>query len=197
MIHISRNICFYLAIPKIYCIIISCASRMKSDDGHWFSDVQSSNERFLRLRTIKSSEKEVPIFSTVWICILFTPFFVDLVMTYWENPKNESGNSYQVQTTSGKSKIIDSEGIVRVHFHPAGYLITENKEQKFTSYKMSADQKSVIVKQQFIPISIVENQLVWKEEGIEIRWELEEIDLRKMPLKQDEMNWCFEGIGGF
>ena len=62
---------------------------------------------------------------------------------------------------------------------------------------MSADRKSVIVKQQFIPISIVENQLVWKEGESEIWWELEEIDLEMMPLKQDEMNWYFEGIGGF
>jgi hypothetical protein len=154
-------------------------------------------ERLKSLITGKSSKKEIPIFSTVWILILFTPFFVDLVMTYWENLKNESGNSYQVQATSGKSKIIDSEEIVRIHFHPAGYFITENKEQKFTSYKMSANRKSVIVKQQFIPISIVEKQLVWKEGESEIRWELEEIDLEMMPLKQDEMNWYFEGIGGF
>lgn len=154
------------------------------------------SERLKALITGESVEKVIPFFSNMWILILFTPFFVDLVVMYWENPKNESGSSYQVHTTSGKSELIDLKEIVRIHFHPAGYFITENKEQKFTSYKMGADQKYVIVEQQFIPISIDGNQLIWNEGESEIRWELEEIDLEKMPLKKDEMNWRFEGIGG-
>ncbi|HLW39191.1 MAG TPA: hypothetical protein VKX31_02285 [Brumimicrobium sp.] len=154
-------------------------------------------DRLKSLLTGKSAEKEPLILSNVWVLILFTPFFVDLGMTYWENPKNESGQSYHVLSIDSPSELIDEAKIVRIHLHPAGYFITEDKQQHFTSYKMSADRKFVIVNQQLVPFSFQGDFLNWREGEKIIRWKLKEIDLEELPLKKDETNWYFESIGGF
>ena len=89
-----------------------------------------------------------------------------------------------------------NDEIVRIHLHPSGYFIVENKKQAFVSYKMSADRKFVIVNRQLIPIVLKGNLLIWEEGGTEIWFELKWIELENMPLKQDETNWYFEGIEG-
>lgn len=150
-----------------------------------------------RLKSLISGkfvEKEAPKFNKTLILILFTPFLVDLAMTYWENPKNESGQSYEIVSVSSKSELLPMDEIVRIHLHPSGYFIFENRKQVFVSYKMSADRKFVILNRQMIPIVLKGNQLIWEEGGIEIRCELKWIELEKFPLKKDETNWYFEGI---
>lgn len=151
-------------------------------------------DRLKSLLTGKITESESSFLSNIWMLLLFTPFMVDLVVTYWENSKSESGRSFYVHSIGSTSDLIDEDEIIRIHFHPAGYFITEDKQQHFTSFKMSLDQKYVIVDQQFIPIAMLNNQLIWREGEKEIRWELKEINLDKLPLKQDETNGYFESI---
>ena len=153
--------------------------------------------RLKSLITGRIVEKETPKPNKTLILILFTPFLVDLAMTYWENPKNESGQSYEIVSVSSKSELLPVNEIVRIHLHPSGYFIVENKKQQFVSYKMSADRKFVIVNKRLIPIAVKGNQLVWEEGGTEIWFELKRIELEKMALKKDEINWYFEGIGKF
>lgn len=152
--------------------------------------------RLKSLITGKFVEKETPKLNKTLILILFMPFLVDLAMTYWENPKNESGQSYEIVSVSSKSELLPVNEIARIHFHPSGYFIVENKKQQFTSYKMSADRKFVIVNRRLIPIVLKGNLLIWEEGGSEIRCELKWIELEAMPLKQDKMHWYFEGIEG-
>lgn len=152
--------------------------------------------RLKSLITGKIVEKETSKLNKTLILILFTPFLVDLAMTYCENPKNESGQSYEIVSVSSKSELLPVNEIVRIHLHPSSYFIVENKKQQFVSYKMSADRKFVIVNKRLIPIAVKGNQLVWEEGGTEIWFELKRIKLENMPLKQDEINWYFEGIEG-
>ncbi len=150
--------------------------------------------RLKSLITGKIAAEETPKFNNTLILILFIPFLVDLIATYWENPKNESGQSFEIVAASTRSEIIPAQEIVRIHFHPAGYFIIENKEQQFTSYKISADRKYVIVNQRLIPMVLRENHLLLEEEGISLRFKLKRIELEKMELKQDDVHWYFEGI---
>src|SRR5690606_28425494 len=143
--------------------------------------------RLKSLITGRFVEKETPKFNKTSTLILFMPYLVDLAMTYWENLIIERGQSYDVEADSSKSELLPMDEIVRIHFHPAGYFIVENKKQVFVSYKMSADRKFVIVNRRLIPIVLKGNQLVWEERGIEIRCELKWIELEKMALKQDEI----------
>jgi len=81
--------------------------------------------------------------------------------------------------------------------HPDGYLITEDKQQLFTSYKMTANRKFVMVNGNLIAVSFQEDFLDWREGDKVIRWRLKEINLEEFPLKKDETNWWFERIGEF
>lgn len=153
----------------------------------------ADNIRFLFGKTTHS--QVVPHLSQSVILVLFIPFTLDLGVTYWNVQPKNSGKSYLVKSISKKSQLIDSENIVRVHFHPENYFITEDKHQKFTSYKLKDNQKTVIINNQNISISMDNKQLIWSENGKKNIWEIHEIDLQKMPLKQDKTHCFFEEIG--
>lgn len=93
--------------------------------------------------------------------------------------------------------MINEKQITRIHLHPDGYFITEDKQQLFTSYKMTANRKFVIVNGNLIAVSFQEDFLDWREGDKVIRWRLKEINLEEFPLKKDETNWWFERIGEF
>lgn len=141
-----------------------------------------------------ANERPVPHVSQLWILVLFLPFLIDLFATYRHITPKDPGRSYAVESVSGTSRLIDPEEIIRIHFHPEGYFITESKQQEFTSFKLSNNRQSVIVDKQLIPISIKGNQLSWKEEENEITWHIKETNLEKMELKQDKTHWYFEAI---
>lgn len=142
----------------------------------------------------KISENVQPALSKTWIFLLFTPFLVDLIASYWQNPPNESGKSYLVKSLITDSDFINADEITRIHFHPRGYFITENQQQQFTSFKLSEDKRCVLINQQAISFSIEEGSLLLKYDDKSVHWEIEGIDLNKMRLKQDKTHWYFESI---
>jgi len=152
----------------------------------------SSNIRFLLGRTV--SEKSVPHVSGIYIFVLFLPFLLDLSVTYWNIKSKDSGKSYTVESVSGISNLMSTEELVRIHFHPEGYFITENKQQRFTSYAMKNNGNLVVIDKQPVFISIEENRLLWKENKTEIVWNIKETDLKKMVLKQDKTHWYVEAL---
>lgn len=152
----------------------------------------SSRIRFLVGTRV--NEKPVPYASQVWVLLVFLPFLVDLFVTYRDVTPKNPGSSYAVKSISGGSGLIRTEEIIRIHFHPEGYFITESKQQEFTSFKMGNDRQSVIINKRKIPIFIKGNQLYWREEGNDITWNIKEINLEKMELKQDKTHWYFEAV---
>lgn len=142
----------------------------------------------------KLSEHVQPTLAKTWTFLLFTPFLVDLIASYWQNPPNESGKSYSVQSLVADADFIAASEVVRIHFHPKGYFITENRQQRFTSFKLSEDKRSVLINQQVVPVSITKESLLLKYGNDFIQWKVEEINLDTLPLKQDKTHWYFERI---
>lgn len=150
----------------------------------------SSNIRFLLGKTV--TEQSVPHLPQFHLFIFFLPFLIDLCVTYWDIEVKNSGRSFAIESVSGTSNLINTEEITRIHFHPEGYFITENKQQQFTSYTLRNNETCVVIDQQSVAISVRGNRLFWKENEVEIVWSIKEINLEKMALKHDETHWFFE-----
>lgn len=141
----------------------------------------------------EKSEEKIPNCSQKWMFLLFIPFVIDFGATYWNIQTKTSGESYAIDSVRGVSQFINVEEIVRIHFHPEGYLILENKQQQFTSYTLK-NKETLVINNEAISIKINRNQLFWREKGVMIVWEIKQIDLNEIPLKKDKTNWYFEEI---
>lgn len=130
---------------------------------------------------MKGKGGTIPYLSDHWIFVFFIPFLIDLSVSYWHVEIKDSGRSYIVESVSGTSQLIHTTETVRIHLHPEKYIITENKQQQFTSLKKGTVQ-----------ISIKGKQLIWREKEHEVIWKVKEIDLEKMELKQDKTHWYME-----
>lgn len=149
------------------------------------------NIRFLLGKTINT--KAIAPYLSQWILlVLFLPFLTDLAVTYWNVKERDSGKSFTVHFVNGKSQFIDVENICRIHIHPENYLIIENNQQKFTSYKLSNNQTLMIIKNHKLPIMIQKNQLSWMENNSKISLTIEAINLKTMPLNRGGTHWYFE-----
>lgn len=142
----------------------------------------------------KVSEQVQPTLAKTWTFLLFTPFLADLIASYWQNPSNESGKSYSVQSLVTGADFIAASEVTRIHFHPRGYFITENQQQQFTSFKLSEDKRYLLINQQAVSVSITKETLLLKYGNDSIEWKVAEINLDKLPLKQDKTHWYFELI---
>lgn len=142
----------------------------------------------------KVSEQVQPTLAKTWTFLLFTPFLADLIASYWQNPPNESGKSYSVQSLVTGADFIAASEVTRIHFHPRGYFITENQQQQFTSFKLSEDKRYLLINQQAVSVSITKETLLLKYGNDSIEWKVAEINLDKLPLKQDKTHWYFELI---
>lgn len=145
------------------------------------------------IKTVLQSE---PAVSKPVLLFLLIPFATELAVSYWNvNPnRNYSGASYAVKSVEGTSNLIDVENIVRLHIHPNSYLVTETKEQRFTSYQMGKNQKSVVINGNFVRISFSRQQLTWTEGENKIEWSIQPIELENLEVKKDQTHWYFEQI---
>lgn len=124
----------------------------------------------------------VPKLSNPVMAFLFTPFLMELGYSYIQSQPKQVGRSYQIVSVEGTSGLINEKEMTRIHIHPDGYLILEDKNQEFRSYRLENSFTQLAIQQQKVKITIGGNHLKWQEDNSTLTWVIQEIDLSKMPL---------------
>lgn len=88
----------------------------------------------------------------------------------------------------------------RIHFHSKGYLILENDKQEFKDYRMthSISKNEIQLIDIDLNIQLSENNedltFKWKVNNESINMSTKKIDLKKMPLSNDNFHWTIESL---
>lgn len=88
----------------------------------------------------------------------------------------------------------------RIHFHSKGYLILENNKQEFKDYRMthSISKNEIQLIDIDLNIQLSENNedltFKWKVNNENLMMSTKKIDLKKMPLSNDNFHWTIESL---
>lgn len=147
--------------------------------------------------TPKNSVPELTI-PKVWKRVLKTVIiilFASETIFYGFIYKNEfriAAKSFLVEEVEGSSEIFAQHSIHRIHFHREGYLVTETFDQQFKSYPIHQTPAGFRLNNLNFAINETKTVVSWNENGKLNEWKVRESELGKLPLSEDESNWCVE-----
>jgi len=112
----------------------------------------------------------------------------------YQNKFPTTAKSFLVEEVEGSSAISAQHSIHRIHFHREGYLVTETYDQQFKSYPIQETPTGFRLNNLNFAINEPKTVVSWNENGKVNEWKVKEIELAKLPLNEDESNWCVERI---
>ena len=151
---------------------------------------------------IRTSLPKYQWVKTGFILLIFVESFspyVDLTTNAFMTKRELAHHgSYEITGFEGNSRLFDLKDIHRIHIHNSGYLITENNRQEMTSLPIHVRITDSLIRlnQYLIEVDSKPNLTTfsWKEGPNQITINSEKIDLKSLPLLQDEFHFSVESI---
>ncbi len=128
----------------------------------------------------------------------FSPY-VDLITNNFITKRQLAHHgTYEITGIEGESRLFDLKDINRIHIHNSGYLITENNRQEMTSFPIHVRITDSLIRmnQYLIEVDSKSNLTTfsWQEGPNQITISSKKIDLKSLPLLQDEFHFSLESM---
>eukprot|EP01136_Pigoraptor_vietnamica_P024089 Opistho-1_new@76771 len=160
---------------------------------------------FFGKETTENEFKIVQSDSKLWfgikvVALLLIAFEITSPYISLNSAKNEHSasltGSYEVISIQGHSNLINLSETRRIHLHSKGYLITEKNNGAMKDYPFRFDPIKKKIGMNGLQISVTHSKnkttFRWFENNQEIEIVTKQIDLDRLPLRQDNWHWTVE-----
>ena len=122
-------------------------------------------------------------------------FAIDITSPFISQAKYPfESRTFRVTEISANSKLLSMKNLKRIHIHREGYLITENDKQHFESQVIQPTNSGFRMDKTKASINLSKNSISWLEGDSSIVIKVQEINLNKLKLAQDEHHWLVEAM---